>query len=217
MSRVRVSCFGLSLDGFGAGVDQSVEHPLGLGGEHLHEWMYPTLTFQQRVLGNDDGSTGPDNDFTAAGFRNIGAWILGRNMFGPVRGEWPDENWKGWWGDNPPYHTDVYVLTHYRRAPLEMNGGTIFHFVTDGIHTALERARASAGEKDVRIGGGVSTIRQYLEAGLVDEMHFTVSPRLLGKGEHLLSGIDLPALGYDQVKQVATQKTTHYVISKSSV
>jgi dihydrofolate reductase len=177
MAKVRVSGFTLSIDGFGAGPQQSRVNPLGIGGEALHEWMISTRFFQHTLLGNDQGTTGIDNEFADRGMANIGAWIMGRNMFGPVRGEWPDGMWKGWWGDNPPYHTDLFVLTNHERAPLMMEGGTVFHFVTDGIHVALERAKASAGDRDIRIGGGVSAIRQYLEAGLVDEMHLAVSSR----------------------------------------
>jgi dihydrofolate reductase len=214
MPKLRISCFAISLDGFGAGPDQDRDNPLGVGGMSLHGWMYPTRTFQQQVAGKDDGETGPDDDFTAHGMENIGAWIMGRNMFGPLRGAWPDDRWKGWWGDSPPFHTDVFVLTHHEREPAEMEGGTVFHFVTNGIHAALERAKAAAGEKDVRLGGGVDTIRQYLQARLVDEMHIAVSPALLGKGEHLLAGIDLPALGFDRVDYVGTPLAAHYVLSR---
>lgn len=214
MSKVRVNSFSLSLDGFGAGRNQSVENPLGEGGPTLHEWFYPTRTFQ-KMYGNEPGTTGPDDKFAAHGMENLGAWILGRNMFGPVRGAWPDQSWKGWWGDNPPYHTDVFVLTHHARAPLEMKGGTTFHFVTDGIHAALERAKASAHGKDVRIGGGADIIRQYLNAGLIDTMHLAVSPVLLGAGENLLAGIDLRALGFDLVEYVGTPQAAHYVLSRS--
>jgi dihydrofolate reductase len=214
MPRLRVCCFGLSLDGFGAGPAQDLNNPLGVGGLALHEWVFPTRTFRTQVLGQDGGTTGPDDDFAARGFANIGAWILGRNMFGPIRGEWPDETWKGWWGDNPPYHTDVFVLTHYARPSFAMEGGTVFHFVTDGPEAALKRAKAAAGDKDVRLGGGVTTIRQYLQAGLVDEMHLAVAPALLGKGEHLLGGIDLSACGLDQVEYVPTAKAAHYILSK---
>jgi len=213
MSKLRVHCFAISLDGYGAGPAQSRENPLGVGGEALHEWFFPTRTFQ-RMIGKDDGATGVDEDFAARGFDGIGAWILGRNMFGPVRGPWPDDEWKGWWGDEPPYHTPVFVLTHHARAPVTMKGGTVFHFVTEGIHAALERARAAAGGRDVRLGGGVATIRQYLEARLVDEMHFALSPILLGSGEHLLRGIDLTALGYGCTEHVAAPKATHVVIAK---
>ena len=214
MSKLRVCCFTISLDGFGAGPDQTRDTPLGVGGEKLHGWFIPTRTFQKTLFGKDGGTTGPDDDFAARGFENIGAWILGRNMFGPIRGGWGDESWKGWWGDNPPYHTDVFVLTHHRRKPLEMEGGTTFHFVTDGIRAALDKAKASAKGKDVRVGGGVSTIRQYLEAGLIDEMHLAVSPVLLGAGEHLLGGLNLPALGFQQTEYVSTPAAAHYVLAK---
>jgi dihydrofolate reductase len=213
MSKVRVNSFSLSLDGFGAGPNQSVQNPLGEGGESLHEWLFPTRTFQ-KMYGSEPGTTGPDDEFAARGMANLGAWILGRNMFGPVRGAWPDESWKGWWGDNPPYHTDVFVLTNHRRPPLEMDGGTIFHFVTDGIHDALARARRAAKDKDIRIGGGADVIRQYLKAGLIDTLHLAVAPVLLGTGESLLNGIDLRALGYTEVEYVGTPKAAHYVLSK---
>jgi dihydrofolate reductase len=213
VSSVRVNCFSVSLDGFGAGPSQSIENPLGEGGPALHEWIYPTRTFQ-KMYGNEPGTTGPDDDFAARGMENIGAWILGRNMFGPVRGEWPDESWQGWWGDNPPYHTDVFVLTHHARAPQKMAGGTTFHFVTDGIHAALERARASARDKDVRIGGGADIIRQYLNAGLIDTMHLAVSPVVLGAGQNLLAGMDLRTLGFDHVEYAGTALAAHYVLSK---
>jgi len=213
MSKLRVACFTISLDGFGAGIDQSLEHPLGKGGESLHGWMLDTRTFRG-LSGKDDGRTGPDDDFTKRSFDGVGAWILGRNMFGPVRGPWPDESWKGWWGDEPPYHVPVFVLTHHARSPLAMKGGTTFHFVTDGIHAALERAREAAGERDVRLGGGVATIREYLRAGLVDEMHLAISPVLLGAGEHLLGGIDSTALGYRVTEHVNTPKATHVVLAR---
>jgi dihydrofolate reductase len=214
MSKLRVNCFSVSLDGFGAGPNQSLENPLGVGGLALHQWIFPTRTFQQRVLGKQEGTTGPDDDFAARGFANVGAWILGRNMFGPVRGDWPDDGWKGWWGDNPPYHTDVFVLTHYPREPAAMAGGTTFHFVTDGIFMALDRARAAAGGRDVRLGGGVSTVQQYLALGLVDEMHLAVSPVLLGAGERLLAGIDLAAVGYVLTEYVGTPAAAHYVLAR---
>ena len=214
MSRLRVNCFSLSLDGFGAGPNQDLENPLGVGGLALHQWVLPTRTLQKMLFGKDEGTTGPDDDFAARGFDNVGAWILGRNMFGPMRGAWVDESWKGWWGDNPPYHTDVFVLTRHARKLIEMAGGTTFHFVTDGIHAALERARAAANGKDVRLGGGVSTIRQYLEARLIDEMHLAVSPVLLGRGEHLLGGLDLPALGYERKEYVGTPGAAHYVLRR---
>jgi dihydrofolate reductase len=214
MSKLRVNCFSVSLDGFGAGPNQSVDDPLGEGGETLHEWFVPTRTFQQMVLGNEGGTTGVDDDFAARSFTNIGAWIMGRNMFGPIRGPWPDENWKGWWGDNPPYHCPVFVLTHQERAPVTMAGGTIFHFVTDGIEAALERAVQAANGKDVRVGGGVATVRQYLRAGLIDEMHLAISPTLLGSGEHLFADIDTASLGYRCTEHVPTQNATHVVLTK---
>jgi dihydrofolate reductase len=214
MSKLRVCCFTISLDGFGAGPNQSLDTPLGVGSETLHGWFIPTRTFQKTLFGKEGGTTGPDDDFAARGFENVGAWILGRNMFGPIRGGWGDESWKGWWGDNPPYHSDVFVLTHHARKPLEMEGGTTFYFVTDGIRSALDKAKASAKGKDVRLGGGVSTIRQYLEAGLVDEMHLAVSPVLLGAGENLLGGLDLPALGFQKKEYVSTPAAAHYVLAK---
>jgi dihydrofolate reductase len=216
MSKVRVAAFSLSLDGFGAGSDQSLQTPLGVGGETLHQWFFPTRTFQKMVGGGGEGgTTGVDDGFAARGFENVGAWILGRNMFGPVRGPWPDDSWKGWWGGNPPYHVPVFVLSHHERAPLEMEGGTVFHFVTDGIEAALRRAKQAAVGKDVRIGGGVSTIRQYLQAGLIDEMHLAVSPALLGRGESLLAGFDLPAMGWRVTEQVGTPLALHVVMTKS--
>jgi dihydrofolate reductase len=214
MPKLRVNCFSLSLDGFGAGLDQDIDNPLGVGGLALHEWVLPTRTFQS-MFGKDGGTTGPDDDFAARGFENIGAWILGRNMFGPVRGDWGDESWTGWWGENPPYHTDVFVLTHHPRKPIPMAGGTTFYFVTDGIHAALDKARAAAQGKNVRLGGGVSTIRQCLQAGLVDEMHLAVSPVVLGAGEHLLAGINLPALGFAAAEYVPTPGAAHYVLKRT--
>jgi dihydrofolate reductase len=213
MSRLRVAAFTISLDGYGAGADQSLEQPLGRGGEELHRWMLPTRTFQ--LMSGKDGTTGIDDDFTVRSFANVGAWIMGRNMFGPVRGPWPDESWRGWWGDNPPYHVPVFVLTHHPREPLEMEGGTVFHFVTGGHEDALAKARAAAGEKDIRIGGGAATIRQYLAAGLIDELHLAVSPVLLGRGELLLAGIDLPALGYRVSEHVPSEAATHIVLTRS--
>jgi dihydrofolate reductase len=213
MSKLRVHCFCISLDGYGAGPRQTLATPLGVGGEDLHGWFVATRAFKE-LFGKPGGNTGPDNDFAARGLENIGAWILGRNMFGPIRGDWPDDAWKGWWGEEPPYRCDVFVLTHHPRAPLAMKGGTTFHFVTDGIHAALERARKSAGGRDVRVGGGASTIRQYLEASLIDEMHFAVSPVLLGSGEHLLGGLDLLALGYQCTQHVNTPTATHVVVTK---
>lgn len=214
MSKVRVASFSISVDGYGAGPDQSLETPLGRGGEELHQWFVPTRTFQ-KVHGSTDGTTGVDDDFAAEGFAGIGAWILGRNMFGPIRGEWPDDQWKGWWGDNPPYHVPTFVLTHHAREPIEMEGGTTFHFVTGGIHEALDRARAAAGAKDVRIGGGVSTVRQYLEARLIDEMHLAVAPVVLGSGESLLEGLDLIDLGYRVVSSQLSQAALHLVIGRT--
>ncbi|MFL6662219.1 MAG: dihydrofolate reductase family protein [Rhizobacter sp.] len=213
MSRLVVRGFSVSVDGYGAGPRQSLENPLGEGGKALHEWAWPTRTFQ-RMFGNTDGTTGIDDDFAARGFAHVGAWILGRNMFGPVRGPWPDESWKGWWGAEPPYHVPVFVLTHHERAPIEMEGGTTFHFVTGGIHEALARARAAAQGRDVRLGGGVATIRQYVQAGLVDEIHLAVSPKLLGAGEPLLAGIHLPALGYRVAEHASTPNAMHVVMHK---
>ncbi|OGS92465.1 MAG: deaminase [Gallionellales bacterium GWA2_59_43] len=214
MSRLRVESFSISIDGYGAGPNQSIENPLGVGGLGLHEWAFPTRTFQQ-MFGNADGTTGIDNDFAARGFSNIGAWIIGRNMFGPIRGPWPDEKWKGWWGDSPPYHTPVFVLTNHPRETITMEGGTTFHFVTEGIFEAWERATDAANGRDVRLGGGVATIRQYLRAGLIDEMHIAIAPILLGSGEHLFSGIDMLSLGYRCVEHMATPKATHLVIKKN--
>ncbi|HSQ30939.1 MAG TPA: dihydrofolate reductase family protein [Gemmatimonadaceae bacterium] len=214
MSRLLISGFSISLDGYGAGPRQSTDDPLGVGGENLHDWLVNTRTFK-RTHGGEGGTTGIDEDFAARSMADIGAWILGRNMFGPVRGPWPDESWRGWWGKNPPYHTPVFVLTHHARPSLEMEGGTVFHFVTDGIHAALERARAAAGRQDIRLGGGVATIRQYLHARSVDEMHVAVSPILLGSGEHLLSGIDLLALGYKCTECVPGAKAVHYIIART--
>jgi dihydrofolate reductase len=213
MARLRVHSFTISLDGYGAGPRQTQQEPLGIGGEELHGWMVHTRTFHA-MQRREGGDTGPDDDLTAQGFANIGAWILGRNMFGPVRGPWPDENWRGWWGANPPYHAPTFVLTHHPRASLTMEGGTVFHFVTDGIEAALERARSAAGDKDVRLLGGADTIRQYLRARLVDEMHLAVSPILLGGGESPFAGINLPKLGYRCSEYVATNKAAHYVITR---
>jgi dihydrofolate reductase len=213
MSRLRVHGFAISLDGYGAGPNQDRDNPLGVGGLALHEWVLRTRTFQQ-LHGKDGGTTGIDDDFVARGFDNIGAWIVGRNMFGPIRGPWPDDDWKGWWGNNPPFHTPVFVLTNHPRASIDMSGGTTFHFVTDGIHAALERAADAANGQDVRLGGGVATIRQYLRAGLIDEMHLGMSPILLGSGECLLEGMDVPKLGYQCTEHVPTPNTTHFVITK---
>ncbi len=211
--RLRAHCFSISLDGFGAGPNQTLATPLGVGGETLHDWFLPTRTFR-RMTGADGGTTDIDDEFAARGFDRIGAWILGRNMFGPIRGEWPDETWKGWWGDNPPYHVPVFVLTHHERRSLTMAGGTTFHFVTDGIHSALRQAREAAGAKDVRLGGGVGTIRQYLKEGLIDELHIAIAPILLGSGEHLFGGINLLQLGYERAEHVTTPHATHVVLRK---
>ncbi|PWG02625.1 dihydrofolate reductase family protein [Sphingosinicella humi] len=212
MSKLKVAAFTISIDGYGAGPEQTADEPLGRGGEALHEWMFPTEAFKE--LSGKSGTTGIDDDFAKRSFENVGAWIMGRNMFGPVRGPWPDESWRGWWGENPPYHVPVFVLTHHPRAPLEMEGGTVFHFVTGGPGEALEHARKAAAGKDIRVGGGVSTVRQYLEAGLIDEMHLAIAPILLGDGEHLLAGIDLPAQGFRVAERVATDKATHIVLNK---
>jgi len=214
MTRVRVDSFTISLDGYGAGPDQSLDHPLGIGGGDLHQWLLPTRTLQRTLFGKDDGTTGVDDAFVARGFRNIGAWILGRNMFGPVRGAWPDLDWTGWWGDNPPYHVPVFVLTHHARPSIQMAGGTSFHFVTGGIHAALEQARAAAGGRDVRIGGGSHTIGQYLRAGLVDELHIAIAPILLGRGERLFEAVDLRGLGYECAEVAPSEKATHVVLRR---
>ena len=213
MTKVRVAGFSLSLDGFGAGPDQSINDPLGKRGKELHQWAFGTRTFRA-MFGEGGGSDGIDETYAARAMAGFGAFILGRNMFGPVRGEWPDDSWKGWWGDNPPYHTPVYVLTHHARAPIEMAGGTTFYFVTDGIVAALEQAKAAAGGLDVKIGGGVSTVRQYLEAGLIDELHFAMAPVTLGRGEAMFAGIDLPALGFKVTEHAASELATHLVLSR---
>ena len=213
MARLRVHCFAISLDGYGAGPSQDLQNPLGVGGVELHQWVFPTRTFQ-KMHGGEGGTTGVDDDFAARGIQDIGAWILGRNMFGPVRGPWPDESWRGWWGDDPPYHVPVFVLTHHPRAPLVMQGGTVFHFVTGGIHAALEQARAAARGQDVRLGGGVATVRQYLQARLVDEMHLAISPVILGSGEHLMGGLDLKQLGYACTEHVPGGTAGHVVLRR---
>ena len=214
MTRVRVDSFTISLDGYGAGPSQDINNPLGIGGTDLHQWLFPTRTLQQTLFGKDDGTTGVDDDFAARGFQNVGAWILGRYMFSPSRGPRPDMNWKGWWGDNPPYHAPVFILTHHARPPIEMEGGTTFHFVTGGIRDALDRARKAAGGKDVRIGGGPSTIQQYLREGLIDELHIAIAPVLLGAGERLFEGVDLRARGYECVDFVASEKATPVVLRR---
>ena len=213
MSKVRVQSFGISIDGYGAGPRQDLQNPLGVNGPELMEWFLPTRVFRQ-MHGQGDGETGVDNEMAEQSFAGVGAWILGRNMFGPIRGPWPDDSWKGWWGDDPPYHTPVFVLTHHARAPLRMAGGTVFRFVTEGIEAALAQARAAAGGEDVRVGGGVATIRLYLRAGLIDELHLAIRPVLLGAGEHLLGGIDLRSLGYECVKQVPGERATHVFLRR---
>ena len=213
MSKLRVLSFAISIDGYGAGPEQDLQHPLGVGGPELMEWFFHTRLWR-RMHGQEDGETGVDNGIAEQAFAGIGAWILGRNMFGPVRGPWPDESWRGWWGEEPPYHTPVFVLTHHARAPLQMAGGTEFHFVTGGIEAALERAQAAAGGQDVRLGGGVATVRQYLRAGLVDELHLALRPVLLGRGEHLWHDIDMRALGYECTQVVAGERATHLFLRR---
>ena len=215
MAKVKVTAFGISLDGFGAGPNQSLENPLGERGPEIMNWVFPTQFFQKmHGDGSSSGTTGIDNDFAMHSFENVGAWILGRNMFGPIRGEWLNDDWKGWWGDNPPYHVPIFVLTHHKREPLRMAGDNIFHFVTDGIESALAQAKAAAGNKDVRIGGGVATVRQYLQKGLIDEMHLAFSPVLLGRGENLLQGLDLPALGFNKIEHTMGEKALHVIAAK---
>jgi dihydrofolate reductase len=215
MSKLRVSCFGLSLDGYGAGPDQDLNNPLGVGGVNVHKWHIATRTFQSlHGDGTIEGTIGVDDDFEARGFENIGAWIMGRNMFGPIRGAGPNEDWKGWWGSNPPYHVPVFILTHHYRLPIQMDGGTTFHFVADGIESALAQARSVAGEKDIRLGGGVATIREYLSARLIDEVHLAVCPTILGSGEHLLREIDLNVLGYECENLVLSGQAAHMMIRK---
>jgi dihydrofolate reductase len=214
MGKVRISAFSVSLDGFGAGPKQDMENPLGIRGAELAKWMYPTKMFH-KMIGKKGGTEGVDNDFAEKSLENLGAWIMGRNMFGPVRGPWPDDAWKGWWGEEPPYHVPVFVLTHHPRKPVEMKGGTTFHFVTDGFEAALEKAKKVANGKDIRIGGGVSTVRQFLQAGHVDEIHFAFSPVFLGSGEHLFSGIDLPKLGFTRIQRINGEEAIHISLSKS--
>ncbi|HEY4319022.1 MAG TPA: dihydrofolate reductase family protein [Herbaspirillum sp.] len=213
MMRVRVAGFSVSLDGFAAGIEQSLEYPLGKRGPELFQWFFPTRTFAA-MRGGDGGDTGPDDEFARRSMDGFGAFILGRNMFGPIRGEWPDEEWKGWWGDNPVYHAPTFVLTHHPRPSIEMLGGTTFHFVTDGIEAALTRARAAAGEADVKIGGGVETVRQFIRAGHVDEIHLAIAPVMLGQGEALFEGIDMRELGYRTIEHVPTKNATHVVLSR---
>jgi dihydrofolate reductase len=214
MSQVIVNSFSISVDGFGAGPDQDLANPLGVGGMRLHEWAFATRTFND-THGEGQGDAGTiDDGYAARGMRDIGAWILGRNMFGPVRGPWPDQSWRGWWGDDPPYHCPVFVLTHFPREPIEMAGGTTFHFVTAGSQAALDLARSAAGERDIRVGGGVATLREYLRAGSIDEMHLAVAPVLLGRGESLWNGLDLPALGYGADSSEKGERATHLMIRK---
>jgi len=215
MSKLCVRCFAVSLDGFGAGTDQNLENPLGVRGPELMEWFFATDVWK-RMHNLGEGERGIDNGMAEKGFDNLGAWILGRNMFGPIRGEWPDDSWKGWWGDEPPYHVPVFVLTHHPRAPIEMAGGTTFHFVTNGIESALAQAKAAAGGRDVRLGGGVATIREYLKARLIDEMHLAVRPLLLGAGENLMHGIDLRALGYQCTDHAAGERALHVTIARAA-
>jgi len=210
---VKVLCFSVSLDGFGAGPSQDLQNPLGVGGPAIFEWFFPTRAFRQ-MQGQEGGETGVDNQMAERGMANIGAWILGRNMFGPVRGPWPDDSWKGWWGEEPPYHVPAFVLTHHARAPIAMKGGTEFRFVTEGIRVALDQAKAAAGNRDVRIGGGVSTVRQFLQAGLVDEAHVAVRPVFLGRGEQLWQGLDMPALGYETAEVVQGERATHVIVRR---
>ena len=213
MSKLRVRSFAVSMDGYGAGLNQDLQNPLGVRGPELMEWFFQTRMWREMHV-MEGGETGVDNQMAQQGFDNLGAWILGRNMFGPVRGDWPDDSWKGWWGDEPPYHCPVFVLTHYARAPIEMKGGTVFHFVTDGIHAAREQALVAANGRDVRVGGGVSTIRQYLREGLIDDLHLVVRPVLLGEGEHLWHDIDMRALGYEVANSVAGERATHVFVRK---
>jgi len=214
MSKVRVAGFGISLDGFGAGIEQSLEYPLGKRGPEIFQWFFPTRTFCSMV-GKEGGSTGLDDEYGRRSMENFGAFILGRNMFGPVRGPWPDNSWKGWWGPNPPFHAPTFVLTHHPREPIVMEGGTTFYFVTSGIEEALRLARQAAGDKDVKIGGGVSTVRQYLQAGHVDSIHLAVAPVLLGQGEALLTGLDLPAMGFSVTDHESTEHATHVILTRS--
>jgi dihydrofolate reductase len=213
MTKVRVAGLGVSVDGFAAGPDQGLELPLGRNGPDLFQWFFPTRTFRA-MTGKDGGTTDIDDRYAERAMAGFGAFILGRNMFGPIRGAWPDDTWKGWWGDNPPYHAPTFILTHHARPPIVMEGGTTFHFVTDGIESALSQARAAAGDKDVKIGGGVETVRQYLRAGLVDEMHLALAPVVLGQGEALFAGLDLRELGYRVVERATTEAATHVVFAR---
>jgi dihydrofolate reductase len=213
MAKLVVRSFAVSMDGYSAGHSQDLQNPLGVGGFNLMEWFMATR-FWREMQGQEGGETGIDNDVAKTGFENLGAWILGRNMFGPVRGPWPDESWKGWWGEEPPYHVPTFVLTNHARKPLEMKGGTTFHFVTSGIRDALEQAKAAALGRDVRLGGGAATVRQGLEARLIDEMHLAVRPILLGRGENLFAGLDVPGLGYEIAKTVQGERALHVFIRR---
>ncbi|MEO5858258.1 MAG: dihydrofolate reductase family protein [Pyrinomonadaceae bacterium] len=215
MGKVHVSAFGITLDGFSAGTDQSLNDPLGVNGKDMMEWFFPTKTFIEQH-GGEGGETGIDNDFAAESMTGNGAWILGRNMFGPVRGPWPDDAWKGWWGDEPPYHVPTFVLTHHAREPIEMKGGTTFHFIADGIESALEQAKAAAGDKDIRIGGGPAIVRQYLKARLIDELHLAMRPIFLGKGESIFEGLDLRELGYAVVESIPGERATQLIIRRQN-
>jgi dihydrofolate reductase len=210
VGKVCVRGFAVSTDGFGAGPEQGLEYPLGKGGRELHNWFYPTRAFRA-MIGQDGGT---DDPFADAAMKGFGAFILGRNMFGPAGDNWGGPDWKGWWGDNPPYHAPTFILTHHARPSIEMEGGTTFHFVTEGIEAALALARAAAGDLNVKIGGGVSTVRQYLVARAIDEMHLAMAPTFLGSGESLFEGIDLPSLGYRVTEVMPTELATHLVITR---
>jgi len=210
MGKVRVAGFSVSIDGFGAGPDQSLEQPMGKGGGELHSWFFPTRTFRSMI--GEEGGT--DDPFAQASAQGFGAHILGRNMFGPAGDDWGGPDWKGWWGDEPPFHAPTFILTHHPRVPIVMEGGTTFHFVTGGIEAALAQAKAAAGDLDVKIGGGASTVRQYLLAGAIDEMHLAVSPIVLGRGEPLFAGIDLPGLGYRVTQSVQAELATHLILTR---
>ena len=213
MTKVRVRGFSISLDGFGAGPDQSLENPLGKRGLELHRWFFGTRTFRA-MTGKGGGSDGIDEAYAHRSMDGFGAFILGRGSARTCCGRWPDESWKGWWGANPPYHAPTFVLTHHPRDPIVMEGGTTFIFVTNGIEAALDQAKQAAKGRDVKIGGGVETVRQYLRAGLIDELHFALSPVVLGQGEAMFAGIDLPALGYRVTEHQASEHATHIVLGR---
>lgn len=215
MPKVRVAGFGVSADGFSAGIEQSLSDPLGKRGTEIFQWFFHTKAFCS-MHGREGGSAGDiDDKYAYLAMDNFGAFILGRNMFGPVRGPWTDNSWKGWWGENPPYHAPTFILTHYEREPLVMEGGTTFHFVTGGIEEALSLAKTAAGNKDVKIGGGVSTVRQYLKAGLIDSIHLASVPVLLGKGESLFEGLDLNALGFSVAGHETSEYATHLLLDRT--